>query len=583
MNALEEILGMAIQLAFFGVIGWAIIRLLGRRRGDGEEAEVDRATSVRRFFVYGLMLVTLILGAVGATIAGSTLLTPSWSDDERSAFALGMAFMLVAGPAYTFLLRLARSRLRDADGERTSLAWAAYFNIALASSLIVSTVTLHIFLAGVFGVDDFEWRRLAPVIVWAAVWAMHWFWLRPAHGLPGDLHLAVGSLTGLVTMMIGLGGVAYVAGEEIYASVVERLPDGHEPPELAIWLIAAGVGAVVWAWHWLGCYLRAERTSLWHVYVLPIGTLGSLAASIASGATITYWAAVWYLGDPQMDLPGEHFEYVPVAAAFLVAGMATWQYHRTVLQAEGPVDRSEPLRTYDYLMASSGLVATIIGATLALVALFESIAARITGDPSDVVNSLILAVILGLIGLPLWWMFWSRIRGHLKADPTTEIGSMTRRLYLVVLFGAGGLTALISLIVVLFVGIEDLLDGTFGGETLDSARVGLALLTTVTGVAWYHLGVFRSDRATAEQLAPASVPPPLPATHIVLIAPPDGALAEALATATGVVVETWVREDDMPMPDIDIDELIARILEEAGHEVAVVVSATGADVIPYVN
>jgi hypothetical protein len=317
--------------------------------------------------------------------------------------------------------------------------------------------------------------------------------------------------------------------------------------------------------------------------VLLIGTLGGLVASISSGATIAYWTGVWYLGNPSMDLPSEHFEHVPVAVAFLVAGMAAWLYHRTVLRTGASVDRSEPRRVYDYLMAASGLVATVVGATLALVALFELIAARITGDPSDVPNLVILAVVLGVIGLPLWWTFWSRIREHLEADPTAEIASLTRRLYLVVLFGVGGLTALISLIVVLFVGIDDLLDGTFGGETLDSARVGLALLATVTGVAWYHLGTFRSDRAIAEQLAPAPAPLTPPANHVVLIAPRDGALAEALAAATGVVVETWVREDDMPMPDIDIDELVARILEDAGHEVAVVVGPTGADVIPYVT
>ncbi len=588
MEVLAGILGMLMQLAIFGVIAWAIVRFLGYRREAGEGADVDRATSVRRLFVYGLMLATLILGAIGTTMIGRTLLTSSWSDEERTELALGLAFTLVAGPAYAFLVRFARGRLRDDDGERTSLAWAAYLNTALASSLIVATVTAHNFLAGVFGADEYEWRSIAPVVVWAAVWAMHWFWLRPAHGLPGDLHLAVGSLTGLVTMLVGLGGVAYVVGDEIYASVVERLPAGHESPGLAIWLIATGVGAVVWAWHWLGYYLRAERTSFWHVYVLPIGTLGGLVASISSGATIAYWTAVWYLGDREMDLPSEHFEHVSVAAGFLVAGMATWSYHRIVLQTGGAVDRSEPLRSYDYLMAASGLVATVVGAALALVALFESIAARITGDPSDVANRLILAVILGAIGLPLWWTYWSRIGQHLDVDPIAEIGSPTRRLYLVVLFGAGGLTALISLIVVLFVGIEDLLDGTFGGETLDSARVGLALLATVTGVAWYHLGVFRSDRAIAEQHAPAPAPllPPAPLpppeTHVVLIAPRGGELAEALAAATGAVVETWVREDDIPMPDIDIDELVTRILEDAGHEVAVVVGPTGADVIPYV-
>ncbi len=581
MEVLSAILGLLIQLAFFGSIAWAIVRLLGHRREGGDEVDVDRATSVRRLFVYGLMLVTLTLGAVGATMIGRTLLTSGWSDEERTALALGLAFVLVAGPAYALLLRFARGRLRDDVGERTSLAWAAYLNIALASSLIVWTVTAIQFLEGVFGVDDFEWRGVAPVLVWAAVWSMHWFWLRPAYGLSGDLHLAVGSLTGLVTMMIGLGGVAFVAGDEIYASVVERLPAGHQSSELGAWLIAAGVGAVVWVWHWSRCYRTAERTSVWHVFVLLFGTLGGLVVAISSSATIAYWTAVWYLGNPRSDLPSEHFEYVPVAAAFLMAGMATWQYHRRVLQTGGSVDRSEPLRAYDYLMAASGLVATVVGATLALVALFESIAVRATGDPFDVANRLVLSVVLGVIGLPLWWMSWSRIRRQCDADPSAEIGSLTRRLYLVVLFGVGGLTALISLIVVLFVGIEGLLDGTFGAETLDSSQVGLALLITVTGIAWYHLGVFRSDRAVAEQASPAPAPPH--ATHLVLITPRDGELAERLAAATGVTVEAWVREDDSPMPDIDIDELVARIREDAGHDVAVVVGPTGADVIPYVT
>ena len=165
MDVLAGILGLLIQLAFFGAIAWAIIRLLGHRRDGGEEVDVGRAASVRRLFVYGLMLVTLTLGAVGATMIGCTLLTSGRSDGERTALALGLAFTLVAGPAYTLLLRFARGHLRDDVGERTSLAWAAYLNIALASSLIVWTVTAIQFLEGVFGVDDFEWRGVAPVLV----------------------------------------------------------------------------------------------------------------------------------------------------------------------------------------------------------------------------------------------------------------------------------------------------------------------------------------------------------------------------------------------------------------------------------
>lgn len=584
MDVLGAIVGLLIQLAFFGLIAWAIVRLLGLR-GHDDEADADRSTSVRRLFLYGIMFVTLILSAIGATMIGRTILTSGWSGDERSALALGLSLALVAGPAYGFLLRFARGRLRADGSERTSMAWVGYLNAALATSLIVAAVMIDRFLAGAFGVDDFEWRSIAPAVVWVAVWSLHWFWLRPVHGLPGDLHLAVGSVTGLVTLLIGVGGLADVVGDRVFTSVVERPPAGYESPDVVASLIAVGIGAALWGWHWLRFFWKAERTSLWHGYTLLIGTLGGLAVSVVSGATIAYWTAVWLLGDPRMRLPSEHFEHVPVTVGFLVAGMAAWQYHRVVLQTRRPIERSETLRAYDYLVAACGLSATVIGSTLALIALFESLAAEITEGRADVANRLILAVVLVAIGLPLWWQLWSRIRGHLAADPAAEIWSPSRRLYLIVLFGVGGLTALISLIVVLFVVLDDLLDATFGGDTLETGRVGLALLVTVTGVAWYHLGVFRADRVIGEQLAPTPQPPTSQPTRVVLITPREGEseLRRALTTTPALVVETWVRDDDMAMPPIDTDELVDRIIEEAGHDVAVVVGPAGADVIPYVS
>ena len=158
MQVLAEILGILMQLVFFGLIAWAIVRLLGRRGEGVEGEEVDRAAAVRRLVVYGLMLVTLILSAVGATDIGRALLSSGWSDDERTVLALGLAFALVAVPAYVFLLRFARGRLRDDDGERSSLAWAAYLNIALGSSLIVSTVTLTALLLCVVATIYPAWR-----------------------------------------------------------------------------------------------------------------------------------------------------------------------------------------------------------------------------------------------------------------------------------------------------------------------------------------------------------------------------------------------------------------------------------------
>lgn len=581
MEVLAPILGSVVQLGLVGLIVWGVVRMVGRRRDVGG-VEVDRAASVRRVITYALMYLTLVLGAAGATMVGSAVLDSDWSDRDRSAFALGLAFLLVAGPAYLIILRFAGSRLRADPDERASFSWSAYMNVALATSLIVSIVALHQFLQGAFGIDELEWRDVAPVLVWGAVWSAHWFWLRPAHGVEGDLHLAVGSLAGLVTALIGVGGLAWLVSDEIYTAAVDRPPVDHRSPELGTWLIAAGIGATVWAWHWLRVYRRAERTLLWHVYVVLIAALGGLTVAVWAGATIAYWTIVWYVGDPGTGPAGEHFQDLPAAAGFLVAGTAAFSYHRAALGSRDLTVRSEPIRAYDYLMAAAGLVATVVGATVALASLLEVIAARILAAPSEVANSLILASVLGAIGAPLWSVTWTRIRGHRDADPPSEVGSLTRRLYLVVLFGAGGLVALGALIVVLFIGIEDLLAGTFGGDTLLSGRVALALLASVTGVAGYHLVVHRRDRKAAEALEPSSGPTPSP-THVVLIAPRDAVLAGALAAGAGATVEAWVRDDDMPMPAIDLDDLIARIAEVAGPEVAVVVGPRGADVIPYVT
>ena len=171
-------------------------------------------------------------------------------------------------------------------------------------------------------------------------------------------------------------------------------------------------------------------------------------------------------------------------------------------------------------------------------------------------------------------------------DPVglVKLESTVRRLYLIVLFGVGGIVVLASLIGVLYTALDDLLGNTLGRETLWSMRVGLSLLIAVTGVAWYHLAVFRSDRATLAALTPAVAPPP--SRHVVLItprdfAPPDATLADRLAAATGADLETWYRTDRAPMPEIDVARLTAEIEASEAHDMLVVVGPSGATLTPF--
>ena len=576
MIELLGFLGGLLQLALFGLIIWAIARAAGSRRQDDRD-EGDRATSVRRLFTYGLLFATLMMTAIGAVEVIRALVGDTGTADESSVLALGLSLLLVGGCAFGLLLRHVHHRLTDVPGESRSFCWAAYVDLVLLVALIVVVVTTEELMEGVVGLGDFETATIAPVAVWGLVWTTHWFWLRKRYGVPGDLDLASGSLVGLTTLAIGVGGLVTVVGDRIYRWIVEQAPSGYDEPAARRWLIITAIGFAVWSWYWVREYMRHDRTTLWHVHVVLLGSLGGLVAALAATATAAYWLLVWFAGDRAGALPSEHFDIAPVTAGVVVAGVLTWRYHRHVLQTGEPGPRTDALRAYDHLMAASGFVATIVGATIGLVAIIE----MVTPQPSDapgVANRLILAITLVTIGAPLWWVFWSPCQQAAAADPVGELGSVVRRVHLIALFGVGALVTIVSLVVVLAIGFEDLFDGRFGGETVRSFRVPLALIITVTSGAWYHLGVYRADRAALRIAEPS--PPAARPLHVVLVAPPSTDIGERLTAIPGIRLERWYRTDSVDV-DVDVDDLAGDLLASESEDALVVVGPDGHVVVPF--
>ncbi len=572
------LLGFVFQFLFYGLIVWLIVRAVrGRRGGD----PADHAAAVRRLFVYGLLFATLMMAASGVVISLQELLETDSDQrgEQNEVLALGMSLVIVGGPAFGFLLRQVRSRLAEQAEERGSFAWAAYLNGVLAVSLFTFVVSAFPLLEGILGVGEFMPERLAPTVVWGLVWAGHWFWLKPAYGLPGDLHLAVGSLIGLVTLAVGLGTLAFLGADGVYRSMVDIVPDGHPEADVRTGLVLVFLGALVWGWHWIREYRHADRTILWHTYVVPIVSLGGLVVALVSVVTLAYWALVWTAGDVTVDIAAEHFEDVPVMVATLLVGAAVWQYHRVVLHEPGVVERSEPLRVYDYLMAAAGLVAGVVGATLAIVAGIEAITPEPIDADVSTENRLILALLLLVAGGGLWRVFWEKVQEFRRTDPRSELASPVRRVHLMALFGVGGIVVLSSLIAILSIALEDMLEGTVGGATLRSIRVGVAMLITVTGVAAYHLTVYRHDRDALDAFEPAAAPKP--PRHIVLVAPPGTSLSSDLAAATGAALETWHRTDVGTSAAIDLDQLAANIEAVDAADTLVIVGPDGPTVVPY--
>jgi hypothetical protein len=109
-------------------------------------------------------------------------------------------------------------------------------------------------------------------------------------------------------------------------------------------------------------------------------------------------------------------------------------------------------------------------------------------------STMAAALTLLAIGVPLWWHYWSTVQQYRRTNPKDELSSITRRIYIVGLFGVAAVIAVVSLIVIVFIVVEDVLDGAVGSGTVNDSAIAVALLATAGALAWYHFAVFREDR-----------------------------------------------------------------------------------------
>lgn len=256
-----------------------------------------------------------------------------------------------------------------------------------------------------------------------------------------------------------------------------------------------------------------------------------------------------------------------------MVGLLVWWYHHAVLEAAGAQSRTELRRVYEYLMAGTGLLAAAAGLATVLVALIEAL----TG-PRDVLvtasslNTLLGALTLLVVGAPVWWVYWQRIDRAAQADPAGERSSSTRRIYLFILFGLGGVAAVVSLISGVYVLLEDALEGSMDAETVRRTRFAVGVLLTAGAVSAYHWAVYRSDRDHGP------VRPSAP-RFVLLVGPVDQATARAVAGGTGSHVQAWRRTDGAAVP-WSVEEVVGLLEGSPAQEVIVLSDAGGLRVIP---
>ena len=230
--------------------------------------------------------------------------------------------------------------------------------------------------------------------------------------------------------------------------------------------------------------------------------------------------------------------------------------------------RLEVDRVYDYLVEAAGLITSATGATILLVAFFDTFSRQgeVAASASGI-NLVLAAVTAFLVGLPVWGVVWRRTQ-RLAAASSEETNAVSRRAYLFLLMGVGGTTALISLISVFFSVFQSLLGET--SNLLRDIRIPLALVITVGSLAVYHWMVFRKDRLT--------FPPESSGIRSIMLVGATDEVGKAVARKTGAKVQTVQRSDDAVA--LEFDDIIGVLNGHASERVLVVGTSVGTQVVP---
>lgn len=537
--------------------------LLGRTRRGPFTA--DQTTgSVRRVFWYGLLAAVMVMAAIGvAGLITAAIPTDLLVGDGGRDLARSLALVVVAGPTALLLWTAQLRRLRGSANERSSIGWALYLPVMVTVALItvvVSAIETSIWLAGT---GDPAPEAVGRTVAWGALWWWHRrvsaaAELSPRRGPCATV--AWESTVGLVTLALGLGGTLAILLDRAYQSLFGTTLVAEEPTG---WLAAAVVGLAVWTIAWLFDANRRSPTPGLQTHILITGVLGGLVTSVAAAGTLLFLVAEWLLGTPETLDPVQQFAETPGLVSAVVIGAALWGYHRSV-------GRPAAGAAYRYLAAGIGLGAAATGLALVVAAAIGGLVPPLAGSQTS--TDVLLGGLTALVvGVPVWWGHWQMSVRAAAAFPEAEARSTARRIYLIAVLGIAGVAGLVTAVILAFRILEAALGGRSLSESIEVVAGATGTLTAAGLLAWYHLGVWRSDRRLA---------PDLPERVVMVVAGPAGvALAARLRSDLDAKVEVIGRAQ-MGEETWDLDKAMAAVANADSTRVMVVASSDGFEVIP---
>ena len=568
---------MSILLSFLPLlIMIAVVVLVIRKVSKRATSSSNTAQPVRLFFQYALAFGLFMIVTVGlAGLLSRALDVSNIVNADQSSLASNLAFVVVGGPLLAGITIWLRNSLRENPSEGHGLIPTFFATLAAIVSLLVFLSSAIAALHNVISGDEVLGSTLGRTIVWGTALILV---LKISNSVipKNDFRIQyfVGSFITALAALIGLvqvlGGVlALLLSQQTFFDTQKLALVSPDNP-IGIGLGTLVMSGALWVYYWIKNANTNKSDTLWLAYVLIAGVGGTLVIAITSLSISLYQVLVWFVGEPTSQNAGEHFASIPQSLATAFAGFLFWWYHKSLLPNES--ERTDVQRTYEYLVSAISLIASAIGISIVIVALIESLTSQVQLAGAGAINTLLGAGTVIVVAGPVWWHFWSRIQSIARVESNAELSSPVRRIYLFLLFGVGGIVAIVSLITIVVQLFDGILSSNLGANTFSEMRFAIGILISTGIVAGYHWEIYRHEKSVEVSFATT-------ATNVLLVGPNSPELIQKLKATTGAKVSFLQRADasELVWPTEHVIELVAQSKE---HDLLILLEATGVKVVP---
>ena len=568
---------MSILLSFLPLlIMIAVVVLVIRKVSKRATSSSNTAQPVRLFFQYALAFGLFMIVTVGlAGLLSRALDVSNIVNADQSSLASNLAFVVVGGPLLAGITIWLRNSLRENPSEGHGLIPTFFATLAAIVSLLVFLSSAIAALHNVISGDEVLGSTLGRTIVWGTALILV---LKISNSVipKNDFRIQyfVGSFITALAALIGLvqvlGGVlALLLSQQTFFDTQKLALVSPDNP-IGIGLGTLVMSGALWVYYWIKNANTNKSDTLWLAYVLIAGVGGTLVIAITSLSISLYQVLVWFVGEPTSQNAGEHFASIPQSVATAFAGFLFWWYHKSLLPNES--ERTDVQRTYEYLVSAISLIASAIGISIVIVALIESLTSQVQLAGAGAINTLLGAGTVIVVAGPVWWHFWSRIQSIARVESNAELSSPVRRVYLFLLFGVGGIVAIVSLITIVVQLFDGILSSNLGANTFSEMRFAIGILISTGIVAAYHWEIYRHEKSVEVSFATT-------ATNVLLVGPNSPELIQKLKAATGAKVSFLQRADasELVWPTEHVIELVAQSKED---DLLILLEATGVKVVP---